>query len=86
MLWCVMIAIKPLQQYFPIVASWTGSNFKPLCAKFYAVTIQIKPPLRTLNWNVHVFVFHKIKSDSVTLNLFIATEMGAKPGDLLKFF
>ena len=78
MLWCVMIEMKPLQQYFPIVASWTGSNFKRLGAKFCAVTIQIKPPVRTLTWNVHVSVFHKVISESATLNLFIVTEMGAQ--------
>ena len=61
MLWCVMIEVKPLQQYFPIVASWTGSNFKRLGAKFCAVTIQIKPPVRTLTWNVHVSLFHTKK-------------------------
>ena len=81
-----MIEVKPLQQYFPIVASWTGSNFKRLCAKFCAVTIQIKPPVRTLTLNFHVSVVHKIKSESVTLNLFIVIEMGAKPANLLQFF
>ena len=78
MLWCVMIKMKPLQQYFPIVASWTDSNLKRLCANFCVVTIQIKPPLRSLTWNVHVSLFHPKKSESVTLNLFIVTEMGAQ--------
>ena len=86
MLWCVMIEVKPLQQYFPTVASWTGSNFKRLGAKFCAVTIQIKPPVRTLTWNVHVSLFHTKKSESITLNLFIVTETGAKPANLLQFF
>ena len=78
MLWCVMTEMKPLQQYFPIVASWTGSNFKRLCAKLCAVTIQIKPPVRTLTWNVHISLFHTKKSESVTLILFIITEMGGQ--------